>query len=224
MKIIGHRGAPKIAPENTIKSIIAANAYDITAIEIDVRVTKDERLVLCHDKDLERIAGDKRIVSQMSYDELRCIKTKEGEPIATVEQAIKASKHPLIIECKDSGWAEPLCLILKKTKYKPYVVYSYHHNEILKFQDLCPDIKLGVVELIDPLRALFFAKTHGLHNICLKIWILQPIVYKLARRNNIEVFTYSVDYKWLSRFINKIYPDVIINTNHVEKIAVKKSV
>jgi glycerophosphoryl diester phosphodiesterase len=218
MKIIAHRGAPKLAPENTLKSICTANHYAVAAIEIDVRTTKDGRLGLCQDKDLERIAGDRRLVSQLNYDEIKTIRTTSGEPIATVEQAIRAAKHPLIIECKDRDWAKPLADILKKTSYTPYVVYSYNHAELLKFQALRPDIKLGVIELIDPLRALFFAKKHQLHNICLKSWILQPLVYTLARRNDITVFVYSIDYKWIAKLVHKFYPEVIINTNHPEKL------
>ncbi len=48
MKIIGHRGARGLAPENSLKAIQRALTYDVDMIEVDVRVQGDE-LVLSHD-------------------------------------------------------------------------------------------------------------------------------------------------------------------------------
>ena len=57
MKIIGHRGAAGLALENTLPGIELARLLGVDAIEIDVRKTKDNQLILCHDADLKRVAG-----------------------------------------------------------------------------------------------------------------------------------------------------------------------
>ena len=49
VSVVGHRGAPRIAPENTIASFRAAIAAGADAIETDVCVTRDGRFVLWHD-------------------------------------------------------------------------------------------------------------------------------------------------------------------------------
>src|SRR5687768_11383252 len=49
--IIGHRGAGKLAPENTTWAFEAAIAEGANAIETDVCVTSDDRVVLWHDSD-----------------------------------------------------------------------------------------------------------------------------------------------------------------------------
>ena len=56
--IIAHKGAAKQAPENTIASIQRALDLRVDMIEIDVRHTKDEELIVFHDQTLDRVARD----------------------------------------------------------------------------------------------------------------------------------------------------------------------
>ena len=49
--IIGHRGAPLIAPENTIAAFAKAVEFGANAIETDVCVTQDDCFILWHDAD-----------------------------------------------------------------------------------------------------------------------------------------------------------------------------
>jgi glycerophosphoryl diester phosphodiesterase len=51
--VIGHRGAPRLARENTVESFAAAVAAGAGAIELDVRRTADDHLVVHHDAHLE---------------------------------------------------------------------------------------------------------------------------------------------------------------------------
>ncbi|OAF71068.1 Membrane-interacting protein of RGS16 [Intoshia linei] len=51
---IGHRGFSKNAPENTLESIDFISKLSYKAIEIDIRSTKDGKLVLMHDSSVER--------------------------------------------------------------------------------------------------------------------------------------------------------------------------
>jgi glycerophosphoryl diester phosphodiesterase len=56
-KIMGHRGAKALAPENTLSSIKAAAAAGATWVEFDVMLTGDGQPVLFHDDTLERTTG-----------------------------------------------------------------------------------------------------------------------------------------------------------------------
>ena len=58
-KIIGHRGAMDLAPENTICSINQAIKYNIKWIEIDIKISKDHIPFLLHDDTLERTSSGK---------------------------------------------------------------------------------------------------------------------------------------------------------------------
>ncbi|MFF7728035.1 glycerophosphodiester phosphodiesterase [Streptomyces sp. NPDC008001] len=52
--VIGHRGAPRRAPENTLASVDEAAGLGITWVENDVQRTKDGALIVMHDTTLER--------------------------------------------------------------------------------------------------------------------------------------------------------------------------
>ena len=56
-RIMGHRGALALAPENTLASIAAAAAAGVAWVEFDVMLTADGQPVLMHDKTLKRTTG-----------------------------------------------------------------------------------------------------------------------------------------------------------------------
>lgn len=57
--IVGHRGAPRRARENTIESLDWAESFGVDAVEFDVRQTRDGEAVLFHDEDI--LLGTQRI-------------------------------------------------------------------------------------------------------------------------------------------------------------------
>lgn len=57
--IVGHRGAPRRARENTIESLDFAESFGVDAVEFDVRQTRDGEAVLFHDEDV--LLGTQRI-------------------------------------------------------------------------------------------------------------------------------------------------------------------
>lgn len=73
MDIIAHRGASADAPEHTWASYDLALAQGADALEIDVRMLADGRLVALHDATLWRTAGDPRVAASVTLDELRRI-------------------------------------------------------------------------------------------------------------------------------------------------------
>jgi glycerophosphoryl diester phosphodiesterase len=57
--IVGHRGAPRRARENTIASFDFAESFGVDAIELDVRQTRDGEAVVFHDDDI--VLGTQRL-------------------------------------------------------------------------------------------------------------------------------------------------------------------
>jgi glycerophosphoryl diester phosphodiesterase len=73
--IIGHRGAARFAPENTLESIHTAHDMGVTWVEFDVKLTKDSVPILMHDDTLERTTNGSGNVSDYTYaqiSELEC--------------------------------------------------------------------------------------------------------------------------------------------------------
>ena len=94
-RILAHRGLVTdemrrdgIA-ENTIAAFAAADAAGADYIESDCRITADGVVVLCHDDDLARVAGDPRAVAEVSLTQLEGVMASRGG-LATLEQALDA--------------------------------------------------------------------------------------------------------------------------------------
>lgn len=70
MKLIGHRGARREAPENTLAGFRHLRGLGVRAVEFDIQVSADGKLVIIHDPDLERTTSGKGSVSEYLATEL----------------------------------------------------------------------------------------------------------------------------------------------------------
>ena len=58
-QIWAHRGASGYCPENTIKAFEKAIEMNSDGIELDVQLTKDGQIVVCHDELIDRVSNHK---------------------------------------------------------------------------------------------------------------------------------------------------------------------
>jgi glycerophosphoryl diester phosphodiesterase len=80
VKIIAHRGGVvgDTYAENSPAALEAAIERGYWMIEVDIRESKDGRLVVQHDPDFGRFFGDSRLVSDMRWEEIRNLKATPG--------------------------------------------------------------------------------------------------------------------------------------------------
>lgn len=71
--VIGHRGAPDLATENTARSFELAISAGVDIVETDVRLTADDHIVCFHDDDFLRLAGSSQRVDAVTLSEARAI-------------------------------------------------------------------------------------------------------------------------------------------------------
>lgn len=69
-RIIAHRGASGYAPENTLSAFLLAERMGATEVELDVRFSKDKRLMICHDETLDRFGYPEVKVANRTAREL----------------------------------------------------------------------------------------------------------------------------------------------------------
>lgn len=96
VEIIGHRGASYDAPENTLASANLAWEQHADAVEIDVYLTKDDRIVALHDKTTERTTGKdwkprERTLAELASLDAGSWKSPQfaGEPIPALEAVLE---------------------------------------------------------------------------------------------------------------------------------------
>ena len=99
MLIIGHRGNPEEAPENTLASIDAAFAVGCDLVEIDVRLSRDGVAVIVHDDTVDRTTNGKGNVADLTLAELKALDAGSwkaerfaGERIPTLAEALGAAR------------------------------------------------------------------------------------------------------------------------------------
>lgn len=73
VEIIAHRGASFDAPENTLAAMKLAWMQQADAIELDLWLSRDGRLVVFHDADTKRFGGPARPVSEQTWAELQTL-------------------------------------------------------------------------------------------------------------------------------------------------------
>lgn len=95
VELISHRGESADAPENTLAAFELAWERSIPAIELDVHLTKDGRLICCHDADTKRTTGDAKQIKECTLAELCELDAGQwkdarfaGEKLPTLEAAL----------------------------------------------------------------------------------------------------------------------------------------
>jgi glycerophosphoryl diester phosphodiesterase len=77
-RVIGHRGAPTKAVENTVESFDRAEADGADAVELDIRLTLDGEAVVLHDPEV--VLGDRRLpIAQLTMADLADTEIARGE-------------------------------------------------------------------------------------------------------------------------------------------------
>ena len=129
VEIIAHRGASHDAPENTLASVQLGWERNADAVEVDVYLSKDGKIVVIHDENTKRTTGHDGLVHKMTWAQLWKLdagnwknKKFKGEPIPLLSQLLETIPNGkyLVIEIKcGPEIIQPLVALLKKTKTPP---------------------------------------------------------------------------------------------------------
>lgn len=214
MKVIGHRGSAGTQLENTKASFGAAMATGIDAIELDIRKTRDNQLVVCHDNNLGHISAEPLIIANNSLAKLQSIRLHNGEKLLSLSEALTfVGQTPIIIEIKDTGCARVLLSVLTDFPKVRASVASFRLSELALLREVRPDLDLYGLEQTRPFEVIHMAKVFGLKGIGLNFWLLNPLVYLQASRKGLDVYVYTVNNPLMGRLISTLYPKVAICTD-----------
>ncbi|MGG7176307.1 glycerophosphodiester phosphodiesterase [Clostridium paraputrificum] len=146
---IAHRG---LHDENKVENSMSAfkNAVDKkNAIELDVHLTKDEKIVVFHDDNLKRVTGLDKNIGDCTYDELKELKLGNSEDnIPLFGQVLELVKGevPILIEVKNQGEVGKLEEVLYKElkNYKgEYAIQSFNPFVLSWFRENAPEVVRG---------------------------------------------------------------------------------
>ncbi|SRR6266487_5171673 len=93
MKVIGHRGAAGLAPENTFAGFDLALGLGVDGIETDIQRTKDGQLVLFHADHLDKTTNGTGVLQETSWEELQQL-----DAGSWFDRRFSGERVPLLIE------------------------------------------------------------------------------------------------------------------------------
>lgn len=145
-----HRGLSAEHPENTLAAFQAAAQAGFPAIELDLRTTADNEVVVLHDAGIERTTDGNGRVADMRYDDVRRHPTPEG-PVPRLDDVFSAMRdwHGLWnLEIKALRATEPTLHLLEHHHVAGHGQLSSMDPRVLEeAQRLAPELPRGLITL-----------------------------------------------------------------------------
>jgi glycerophosphoryl diester phosphodiesterase len=166
-RVIAHRGARRVAPENTVEAFVAAAALGADGVELDVRRTADGGLVVHHDADARGVG----VLAERGETEIRAARPE----VPTLEEALDACAGMLVnVEVKNlpgdvdydptnRAAATVVELLTARDRRDDVVVSSFNLESADRVRELDGSIPTGFLTLVgmDPIDAVEVAHAHG---------------------------------------------------------------
>jgi glycerophosphoryl diester phosphodiesterase len=159
--VVAHRGASAVAPENTIEAFRLALQRGARAIELDVHLTRDRRVVVVHDASLQRTTGVRKAVEHMTARAVTALDAGawfgtacRRARIPTLEQVLRALKGRAILNIELKGGVRRLhaglefrvLTLIRRLGWRDQVVVSsFHVRYLARLRRLDSTIAIGVL-------------------------------------------------------------------------------
>ncbi|WAK03251.1 glycerophosphodiester phosphodiesterase [Methylobacter sp. YRD-M1] len=204
-RIIAHRGASAYAPENTWPAFKLAMDMGVKDVELDVQLSSDGEVVICHDLSLERY-GHSGYAEAMSWPELSELDMGSwfspylfhGEKLLRLQDLFErySSEITYHIELKGKSGKLPdqVYRVIEDFNLSTRVIiisFSYEHLE--QIRAIAPYLRLGwLVQQIDD-DVLSKAKSLELFQICPRADLLKETAVHLAHSAVPEVRAWGLN-------------------------------
>jgi len=219
---IAHRGASFYAPENTIASFQKALELGFDFIELDVRLSKDEQLVVIHDKDVNRTTNSEGDVDHFTAAQLKMLDAGswfspdyKDEKIPLLEEVLTAfgGKIGLLIEVKSPesqpGIIDRLSQMLNEhvaggLNADKIKVQSFNIKEMKNFHKQTPEIAAGIL-LNKPLDTLELASYRPFASfLSIHHQLISKSFIKHAQLLGFDVFSWTIKKQYQFQMMQRL--------------------
>ncbi|MFG3006673.1 glycerophosphodiester phosphodiesterase [Streptomyces calvus] len=191
---IGHRGVMGVAPENTLRSFVAAQEAGLDVIELDLHLSKDGALVVMHDAEVDRTTDGTGAIADKTLAELRALDAGSGERVPVFEEVLDAVRAPLQAEIKDVQAARRLAEVMNARDLAARVeVSSFHDEAIAEIARLVPGVRTALVASRYDTGVVDRAVAAGASTLCLDIRRLTLEIVERARKADLAVLGWVVN-------------------------------
>ena len=150
MYIVAHRGAEDLELENSMAAFLAAPPAD--AMELDVHASRDNHVVVIHDRTAARVADPASPhrdapMASLTLEEIRQITLRDGSKIPTLEEVLDATTLPIQVEIKAPGAVAPLAELFRDRPEQlgRILFISFIDSALVELTDRIPAARVGVL-------------------------------------------------------------------------------
>jgi glycerophosphoryl diester phosphodiesterase len=192
--VLGHRGAPAEALENTLRAFELAIRAGADGVELDVRPARDGTPVVIHDDALERTFGIAGRVSEMSWPALQRVTGARLPSFEQVAAWAAASGAWLNVELKAGGAEDEVIRILRRDDLMRRTFLSAFDAEVVaRVGEVAPDaLRFFLTESWDD-AALDRLNRSGAAGVCLRVDAATPLALEVLGHEGLPVVVWTVD-------------------------------
>ena len=209
LEIIGHRGASAEAPENTIPSVKLAFEQGADGVEIDIKTTKDKKIIVFHDDNTSRISCKNEKIAKNTLEFLKFIDIGELKSdkwkqtyISTLEEmlSIVPDGKKVIIELKcEANVIHELKSILSNFNKINIVIASFNFKILNLSKKEIPNITTYWINDISELDSYLIdwiiekSKIENIDGLMMNVDSLSKDFVKLAQDENLKMYSWTVN-------------------------------
>jgi len=207
-RIIGHRGWASLEPENTIHGFKLALEDDrVWAIECDVHLTKDKKIVVAHDPTLGRCCNGTGFIANYTYEELLQFdfggwfgEEFKDTKIMLYKDLLKMidGRKRLVCEIKsefslNNDIAEYILTESEGVPHDMLCFKSFDHRIMKSLADAGCTYDLGLLFMDKPYKLVDEVKACGCNFISMLYWNYDQAIFDELKEAGIDCYAWTVD-------------------------------
>lgn len=143
---IGHRGAKRELPENTLPAFKRAFERGANAVELDVHATADGVVVVHHDPSAHLPNGALVTLDRADWSTVKTVEFADGVGIPRLIDVLGGvpPDATVYVEIKGTGIEVLVAAAIRESRAR-CAVHSFNHNAIVRMRDIAPEIPRGIL-------------------------------------------------------------------------------
>jgi glycerophosphoryl diester phosphodiesterase len=157
--VIAHQGGDGVWPGDTMFAFENAVKIGVDVLEMDAHISKDGKIVLMHDEEVDRTTNGSGLVEDLTLDELKQLDAAykwsnddgntfpyrgQGIQVPTLEELFAAfpqMRYVIEIKLTQNPIDKPLCDLIREHNMQDSVVVASFHDEAMQnFRATCPEV------------------------------------------------------------------------------------
>jgi glycerophosphoryl diester phosphodiesterase len=201
MILMGHRGAKDEKPENTMQGFQHAVKLSLKAVELDIHLSSDERLMVIHDSTLDRTTNGNGLISAHTFTQLRSLDAGAGQKIPFLQEVLDylLSKGVHVqIEIKDKKTLPALNKLIKAMEVQhqeQVTIISFHHRWLKDLRFNHKNLDIAGLIYAYPLEPQEIAKSIEAQGLSFNTQFIDEQLVAKCRKYNLKITGWNANTK-----------------------------